>query len=296
MEYLDQIYEEKKALEREKELQEELEQEEKNKKKKKNKDKDKDKEKKLNEKKENEENKDNKENKEKRTWSKEIYMQLINNNTDQYNESISQINRSDGYWIESNIFFHSFDNFLVLYNPSKYNTVFNWDNYWADTTDILTPKDENTVLYSKKIRKNYKKAKIEDLEKAIEKSDIVEGLIPEDNDEKDEINTSSKDPENINIINNDNPKEEKTDKEVIIPVNTKEIDDKKENNENNEIINEEPKIDKKINISEDEKSENDANRKESNLSILSNNIDTGVNSSQVLSMKQKKLINKISKW
>ena len=127
------------------------------------------------------------------------------------------------------------------------------------------------------------------MEKAIEKSDIVEGLIPEDNDEKDEINTSSKDPENINIINNDNPKEEKTDKEVIIPVNTKEIDDKKENNENNEIINEEPKIDKKINISEDEKSENDANRKESNLSILSNNIDTGVNSSQVLSMKQKKL-------
>ena len=81
-------------------------------------------------------------------------MQLINNNTDQYNESISQINRSDGYWIESNIFFHSFDNFLVLYNPSKYNTVFNWDNYWADTTDILTPKDENTVLYLKKISQN----------------------------------------------------------------------------------------------------------------------------------------------
>ena len=157
----------------------------------------------------------------------------------------------------------------------------------------INEEEEIESKNSKKIRKNYKKAKIEDLEKAIEKSDIVEGLIPEDNDEKDEINNSSKKPENINIINNDNPKEEKTDKEEIIPVNTKEIDDKKENNENNEIINEEPKIDKKINTSEDEKSENDANRKESNLSILSNNIDTGVNSSQVLSMKQKKLINKI---
>ena len=156
MEYLDKIYEEKKALEREKELQEELEQEEKNKKKKKAKDKDKEKEKEKKnlEKKENEENKENKENKEKRTWSKEIYMQLINNNTEQFNESVSPITRSDGYWIESNIFFSSFNNFIVLYNPSKYNTVFDWDNYWDDTSDILIPKDENSVLYLKKIVKN----------------------------------------------------------------------------------------------------------------------------------------------
>ena len=146
MDYLDKRYEEKKALEREKELQEEMEQEEKNKKKKK-----KDKEKKFVEKKETEENKEIKENKEKRTWSKEIYMQLINNNTEQFNESVSPITRSDGYWIESNIFFNSFNKFIVLYNPSKYNTVFNWDNYWTDTSDILTPKDENSVLYLKKI-------------------------------------------------------------------------------------------------------------------------------------------------
>ena len=150
MEYLDKRYEEKKALEREKELQEEMEQEEKNKKKKKkgDKDKEKEKEKKNIEKKENEENK---ENKEKRTWSKEIYMQLINNNTEQYNESKSPITRSDGYWIESNIFFNSFDNFIVLYNPSKYNTVFDWDNYWSNTSDILTVNEENSVLYLKKI-------------------------------------------------------------------------------------------------------------------------------------------------
>ena len=147
MDYLDKRYEEKKALQREKELQEEMEQEEKNKKKKK---KDKDKEKKLAEKKEIEE-KENKENKEKRTWSKEIYMQLINNNTEQFNESVSPITRSEGYWIESNIFFNSFNNFIVLYNPSKYNTVFNWDNYWSDTSDVLTPKEENSVLYLKKI-------------------------------------------------------------------------------------------------------------------------------------------------
>ena len=77
-------------------------------------------------------------------------MQLINNNTEQFNESVSPIERNEGYWIESNIFFNSFDNFIVLYNPSKYNTVFDWDNYWIDTSDILTSKDENSVLYLKK--------------------------------------------------------------------------------------------------------------------------------------------------
>ena len=112
------------------------------------------KEKKLLEKKEIEENKDKDKEKEKRTWSKEIYMQLINNNTDQFNESVAPITRSEGSWIESTPFFNSFDNFLVLYNPEKYNTIFNWDNYWEDTSDVLTPKDENSVLYFKKIDKN----------------------------------------------------------------------------------------------------------------------------------------------
>ena len=91
------------------------------------------------------------EKKEKRTWSKEIYMQLIDNNTEQFKESLSLIQRNDGHWIESAPFFSIFNNFLVLYNPSKYNTVFDWDNYWYETDDILTPKDENSILYLKKI-------------------------------------------------------------------------------------------------------------------------------------------------
>ena len=184
MEYLDQRYFEKKALEREKELQEE--QEEKNKKKKKVKDKsrEKDKDKKIVEKKENEENKDKDKEKEKRTWSKEIYMQLIDNNTDQFNESISPISRGEGSWIESNVFFNSFDNFLVLYNPDKYNTVFNWDNYWTDTSDVLTPKDENSVLYLKKINPN--------------------AVKPETTNKNDKKDKNEPPPEEI-IIKNQNP-------------------------------------------------------------------------------------------
>jgi hypothetical protein len=78
-------------------------------------------------------------------------MQLIENNVEQFKESKAPITRNEGYWIESNIFFNAFDNFIVLYNPSKYNSVFNWDNYWTDTSDVLTPKDENCVLHLKKI-------------------------------------------------------------------------------------------------------------------------------------------------
>ena len=81
-------------------------------------------------------------------------MQLIDNNVEQFNESQSPITRNEGSWIESDVFFNSFDNFIVLYNPSKYNTVFDWDNYWTDTSDVLTPKDENCVLYLKKISLN----------------------------------------------------------------------------------------------------------------------------------------------
>ena len=162
MEYLDERYEEKKKIEEEKLKKEKNELEEKKRKKTM-----KSPEKKLTKRmdlnallekekereREREKEKENKENeqKEKRTWSKEIYMQLIENNFDQYKESITPIKRNDGLWIESEPFFNIFNNFLVLYNPSKYNTTFDWDNYWYETNDIFTPKDENSILYLKKI-------------------------------------------------------------------------------------------------------------------------------------------------
>ena len=171
MEYLDERYEEKKKIEREKEEKEQMEIEEKKKKKtikspekkmtkkieintierEKEKEKEKEKENNTVKDKEKEEKEKEEDKKEKRTWSKEIYLQLIDNNIDQYKESITPIERTEGSWIESNPFFNIFDNFLVLYNPSKYNTTFDWDNYWYETSDILTPKDENAVLHLKKI-------------------------------------------------------------------------------------------------------------------------------------------------
>ena len=197
MEYLDERYAEKKKKEEELEKNKEHENREKKVKKTRiqekqqaqkneaniNNNTDKEKENEININKDKEKGKEEKgiEQKEKRTWSKEIYMQLIDNNVDQFKESLDPIKRIEGSWIESSPFFNLFDSFLVLYNPSKYNTIFDWDNYWYETSDILSPKEENSVLYFKKIN-------------------LLEKEEPKENDkkdkkekDKDKIERSSKD-------------------------------------------------------------------------------------------------------
>ena len=207
MEYLDERYEEKKTIEREKEeKEEEIKNEERKSKKKKTlekrltkkvdmnkeieKEKEKEKEKEENIIKEKEVEEKEAEQKGKRTWSKEIYLQLIENNLEQFKEGLTPINRIEGSWIESETFFNIFNNFLVLYNPSKYNTTFDWDNYWYETNDILTPKDENSVLYFKKINllekeendktnvKNDKKEKDKDKTERLSKEILIKNKIP----------------------------------------------------------------------------------------------------------------------
>ena len=155
--------------------------------------------------------------------------------------------------------------------------------------------ESKTVKSNKKKINFFKKKDNRDFEKIIEKSDILEGLIPDDK-EKDEnsidINTSEK-------LIVEEPKEGKKENDNIL-INTEEIN--KENKEEKKEK-EETKLEEKnnINIEKVNKENNDDNivhsRKETTsqtgISILSNNIDTGVNSSQILSIKQKKLINQI---
>ena len=183
MEYLDERYVEKKKIEEEKIKKEKMALLEEKKRKKTMKKPEKKHTKKielnaLHEKeKENNEKEKEKENetKEKRTWSKEIYMQLIENNVEQYKESLTPIKRNEGVWVESGPFFNIFNNFLILYNPSKYNTVFDWDNYWYETSDIFTPKDENAILHLKKIN-------------LIEKAEIINQSPKNEKNEKKEKN------------------------------------------------------------------------------------------------------------
>ena len=121
--------------------------------------------------------KNNENEKEKRTWSKKVYMQLIENNTEQYNNSIELLKRIDGNWIETNDFYNSFDKLLVLYNPMKYLTCFEWDNLWENTSDIFYPKEENIVLYLK-------------------------SKTPEENSNDNNTNNANNTNTNINVNNN----------------------------------------------------------------------------------------------
>ena len=125
----------------------------------------------------------------------------------------------------------------------------------------------------KNLKKN-KKFKNNNIDNILEKNDIIEKLIPDD-----------KEKENENIINSIN-----NDDEINENKNIENIENNENNGYNKIKVEEEPKenIDKL-----DENEEKRKNSNKSSISILNNNIDTGMNSSPVLSLKQKKLINKL---
>ena len=177
---------------------------------------------------------------------------------------------------------------------------------------------ENNTIKNNKTKINFfKKKDNRDFEKIIEKSDMLEGLIP-DEKEKDEINTDINTSEKLIVEEPKEEKEEKKENDNIL-INTEEInkdnikEDNKEEEKKEEEKEKEEEIKKEQKEKEEEKSEEKSNlnienlnnnddnivhnRKETtsqtSLSILSNNIDTGINSSQILSIKQKKLINQI---
>ena len=173
-----------------------------------------------------------------------------------------------------------------------------------------------------KLRKRRSKSSINKYDEIITKEDLVEGLIPDekDNDKKFEKGEKIEEKE-INL----NVKEYKKTESLIVKENKEEKSEKEKNDEKDEEEKEEEK-DKVLNISQAEeatrkysimnlKKKIDTNKDEdefnekisksstslirmnlgrpSDLSICSNNLDTGLNSSQILSTKQKNMINTI---
>ena len=90
------------------------------------------------------------------SWNKDIYYQLINNDIEQYNNPKEPLIREKGTWIEPCEFFHYFNSFIMLYNPSLYKTAFVWDNLWHDTSDAFSVNNNNKVirLFPSKIESN----------------------------------------------------------------------------------------------------------------------------------------------
>ena len=81
------------------------------------------------------------------TWSKDVYMHLIKNNIKQYENEVQPLIREEGTWIEPEDFFKCFDSFIMLYNPTYYQTLFDWDNLYYDTNDLFSVNNKNKVLH-----------------------------------------------------------------------------------------------------------------------------------------------------
>ena len=162
----------------------------------------------------------------------------------------------------------------------------------------------------KKLGKRKSKISITEDDVIITKKDLLEGLIPDEEDEK-------KDEKTKQIIKEDENKEHKEEekkeekKKQIIKEDEKKENDNYEKDKEDEILNinkiegekersETSKKKKKVINNNNEKFSQSANDlirvdigRPSDLSICSNNLDTGLNSSQILSTKQKKMINSI---
>jgi hypothetical protein len=81
-------------------------------------------------------------------WSKDIYYQLINNDTDQYIIAKEPNTREQGFWINVTDFYYYFNSFLVLHNPKFYKTVIDWDNNWYNYNyDIFELDHDKEVFY-----------------------------------------------------------------------------------------------------------------------------------------------------
>lgn len=81
-------------------------------------------------------------------WSKETYMQLINNNLEIYLKSYEEpLKREKGKWIKIDEFFNLMNHYIVLHNPKFYLNSLTIDNNWHNyKTDIYEIPKENKIF------------------------------------------------------------------------------------------------------------------------------------------------------
>ena len=162
---------------------------------------------------------------------------------------------------------------------------------FAIRTSFHSDQDSLKKINKKKLKK--KKTK-NDIDVIVTKTDLLEGLVPDDEDKKDEKKDGK--------IDGEDKKEEKSDEGKIVKEGEKE-DEILNINQMQEDTKSVKANKKKKRLTEEELNEKysqSANSlirvnigRPSDLSICSNNLDTGLNSSQILSTKQKKMINNI---
>ena len=83
------------------------------------------------------------------SWNKESYMQLIENNLDQYAYPKEPIVRQNGgVWIHYPEFKTYFNRFIILHNPNKlYTSHISCENFWKNwKQDMFDPNEVNSVF------------------------------------------------------------------------------------------------------------------------------------------------------
>ena len=154
-------------------------------------------------------------------------------------------------------------------------------------TSFHSEEESRKEKPKKKLKKNKKH---DDIDIIVTKTDLTEGLVPDDEDKNEDKNEENN--EENNKVDKDKKEGEGTEDEIL-NINQIQEDSKSDSN----------KKKKKKRLTEEELNEKysqSANSlirvnigRPSDLSICSNNLDTGLNSSQILSTKQKKMINNI---
>lgn len=82
-----------------------------------------------------------------RTWSRDVYMQLVNNDLQQFNKQIDPVIRPKGTWVSPEEFFNCFNSFLLLGNPKMLRNCLDWDNNWYNINDDFNIDESKKIIH-----------------------------------------------------------------------------------------------------------------------------------------------------
>lgn len=80
-------------------------------------------------------------------WSRDIYLQLLHNNIDIYNDPKEPLKRIPGHWINYSEFSNLMNNYIILHNTKYYKNSLVIDNNWYNfKNEIYEPNFDNKVF------------------------------------------------------------------------------------------------------------------------------------------------------
>jgi hypothetical protein len=96
-------------------------------------------------------------NKKGNTWSREIYMDIINHNLVQYENSIEPLVKfNGGSWLNYSEFKKYFNYFILLHHPRSFKHQLSCDNLWIYNNDCYEYNKNTSVIFLNNLSENFK--------------------------------------------------------------------------------------------------------------------------------------------